>query len=272
MLNLKKIGKTSNGSYNVVNLISKFPLQTRFKKLLFCKKWAAGRTSTGRITVFTKGPRVKKVLPTLNYNFRCSSLFFISGLNYTNSAKTRISSLVFTSTGLISYLPSRESTNFFFLSKLQSLSKLKSQFYKELLYFKPFIKINEVPFMLIQQKKNSSVSFIELNLLKGSTYARSIGSSASIVKLDTRTGLSLVKLPSGVKKVFSAFSLSHEGPANMLLLRNQLSSTKSGYWRSKGIKPKVRGVAMNPVDHPHGGRTKAIKYPRTPWGKTTKFK
>jgi large subunit ribosomal protein L2 len=29
---------------------------------------------------------------------------------------------------------------------------------------------------------------------------------------------------------------------------------------------------MNPVDHPHGGRTKAIRYPRTPWGKTTKFK
>ena len=39
-----------------------------------------------------------------------------------------------------------------------------------------------------------------------------------------------------------------------------------------GKKPKVRGVAKNPTDHPHGGRTKAIKYPRTPWGKTTKFK
>ena len=31
-----------------------------------------------------------------------------------------------------------------------------------------------------------------------------------------------------------------------------------------GKKPKVRGVAKNPIDHPHGGRTKAIKYPRTP--------
>jgi ribosomal protein L2 len=34
----------------------------------------------------------------------------------------------------------------------------------------------------------------------------------------------------------------------------------------------VRGVAMNPTDHPHGGRAKSIKYQRTPWGKTTKFK
>ena len=47
---------------------------------------------------------------------------------------------------------------------------------------------------------------------------------------------------------------------------------KAGYWRSFGIKSLVRGVAMNPVDHPHGGRTKSIKYPQTPWGKTTKFK
>ena len=229
MLFLKKSGKTSNGSYNVVNLTTKFPLQVRFKKLLFLKKWAAGRASTGRITVFTKGPRIKKVLPTLNYNFRYSGLFFTAGLNYTNSSKIKVCSLIFTSTGLVSYLPTREGTDFFLLNKLQSLNKLRSQFYKELLYFKPFIRIGNVPFMLIQQKKNSSVSFIELSPLEGSKYSRSIGSSASIVKLDTRTGLSLVKLPSGVKKVFSAFSLSHAGPANIPLLKNQLSSTKSGY-------------------------------------------
>jgi large subunit ribosomal protein L2 len=51
-----------------------------------------------------------------------------------------------------------------------------------------------------------------------------------------------------------------------------VTNTKSGYWRSFGLKPHVRGVARNPVDHPHGGRAKSIKYPRTPWGKTTKFK
>jgi large subunit ribosomal protein L2 len=47
---------------------------------------------------------------------------------------------------------------------------------------------------------------------------------------------------------------------------------KAGFWRSFGHKPIVRGVAMNPVDHPHGGRTKAIKHQRTPWGLTTKYK
>jgi hypothetical protein len=39
-----------------------------------------------------------------------------------------------------------------------------------------------------------------------------------------------------------------------------------------GQRPKVRGVAMNPVDHPHGGRTKSIRLPKTPWGKVTKLK
>ena len=42
------------------------------------------------------------------------------------------------------------------------------------------------------------------------------------------------------------------------------SNTKAGYYQKLGFKSVVRGVAMNPVDHPHGGRTKAIKYQRTP--------
>jgi large subunit ribosomal protein L2 len=53
---------------------------------------------------------------------------------------------------------------------------------------------------------------------------------------------------------------------------SNMSNGKAGYWRSFGSKSLVRGVAMNPVDHPNGGRTKSIKYPRTPWGKTTKYK
>lgn len=82
--------------------------------------------------------------------------------------------------------------------------------------------------------------------------------------MDTRTGLSLVKLSSGIKKVFSAFALSSSGHANLYILKNRFKNTKSGDQRKKGFKPIVRGVAMNPVDHPHGGRTNSIRYPRTP--------
>ena len=74
------------------------------------------------------------------------------------------------------------------------------------------------------------------------------------------------------QKTFSIFSLASNGRANLYILKKNFKNTKSGFWRKKGFKPTVRGVAMNPVDHPHGGRTNSIKYPRTPWGKTTKFK
>lgn len=83
--------------------------------------------------------------------------------------------------------------------------------------------------------------------------------------------VAVVKLPSGVRKFFSMYSIMTDGRC-ALRLKRKFSNTKSGYWRSYGQKPHVRGVARNPVDHPHGGRTKSIKYPRTPWGKTTKFK
>jgi large subunit ribosomal protein L2 len=44
----------------------------------------------------------------------------------------------------------------------------------------------------------------------------------------------------------------------------RLTSTRAGYRRNLGFCPQVRGTAQNPNDHPHGGRTRAIKYPRTP--------
>jgi len=48
--------------------------------------------------------------------------------------------------------------------------------------------------------------------------------------------------------------------------------SNAGFKKVLGKKSLSRGVAKNPIDHPHGGRSKAIKYQRTPWGKTTKYK
>ena len=45
---------------------------------------------------------------------------------------------------------------------------------------------------------------------------------------------------------------------------------KAGINRNKNKRPSVRGIAMNPVDHPHGGRSNGGKQPTTPWGKLTK--
>lgn len=266
-----KLSRASNASHNITVLKAELPFHINYPKLTFHKKNPSGRNDTGRITVFSKGPKLKIKSTVVAYNFRCTALFFIASFNFLPFAKALVS-LAFSSTGLVAYLPSRFDDKLFLLSRLTPTQRFNHPLYREILHFKPFIKIRNVPFMLIQQKKNSPISFVELSPLVGSIYARSLGSAASIIKLDSRTGFSLVKLPSGVKKIFSAFSLASAGSANYPILRKQLRSTKCGTWRKRGFKPKVRGVAMNPVDHPHGGRTKAIRYPRTPWGKTTKFK
>ena len=105
----------------------------------------------------------------------------------------------------------------------------------------------------------------------GIKYARSAGVSAKILRFNYAEHVCVVRLPSGVRKKVSLYSIVSLGPATLRDAR-YVRNTKAGFWRSKGCKSMVRGVARNPVDHPHGGRTKAIKNPRTPWGKPTKLK
>jgi large subunit ribosomal protein L2 len=81
--------------------------------------------------------------------------------------------------------------------------------------------------------------------------------------MDSRLGKSIIKLPSGVKKFFSIYAIGTKGSI-ALPSNKKFQNKKAGYYTNFGFKPTVRGVAMNPVDHPHGGRAKAIRYPRTP--------
>ena len=126
-------------------------------------------------------------------------------------------------------------------------------------------------FLLGHINRLSRISLLELFPGAGIKYVRSSGSVAKLIKVDLNAHTAVVQLPSGVRKVFSVYSLASQGQVS-LKDKKLTSCTKAGFWKSFGKKSIVRGVAMNPIDHPHGGRTKAIKYPRTPWGKTTKFK
>lgn len=266
-----KLGKTSNASKNIYKFKNIFNYQVRYKKLLFFKKWLSGRTTTGRISVFTKGSRVKKRLPFINYFFRDTSLFLMAGTNFV-TFNNKISLLIISSSGRVSYIPAVFDISMFNILKLNSLLFNKINLYKNNLYFNFFYKIKELNFLLLQQKKNRPVSLLEITPLIGIKYTRSIGSKSFIKKMDTRTGLGLVILSSGLKKIASIYSLAFKGPASLLIFKKSLSNTKSGFFIKNGHKSKVRGVAKNPCDHPHGGRTKSIKHQRTPWGKTTKYK
>lgn len=128
---------------------------------------------------------------------------------------------------------------------------------------------NPTQALIFTLKPYTRISFIPSHPGYKPIYCLSSGAEAIILSHNINQHTSLVKLPSGVRKIFSYYSLTNLGGVSFKEKRH-LVNTKSGFWRSQGKSSLVRGVAMNPVDHPHGGRTNAIRYPRTPWGKTTK--
>lgn len=255
--------RLSNASLRIKYLRLQFPIYYKYKKLLVAPKSKSGRNKSGRITIFSKGPRLKKRVPSVNFSFRLNSLFFVGGLIFTSLFR-KIYSVVFTYSGQVTYLPKMSNTQLFYLYKYKSIGSISPSSLKDVLVTKSYAQIENLPFILLHQLKHAKISQLEVAPLSTIQFVRSIGTSAFLLKLDTRTGLGLVKLPSGLKKIFSAFSLCSEGCALADVKKGFLTSTKSGDFRKIGSKPRVRGVAKNPVDHPHGGRTNSIKYPRTP--------
>jgi len=111
---------------------------------------------------------------------------------------------------------------------------------------------------------------IELYPGKGGQMARSAGTYAQLVAKEGK--YVLLRLPSGeVRKVLST-NMATVGQVGNLESEN-ITIGKAGRSRWKGKRPEVRGVAMNPVDHPLGGgegRSSGGRHPVTPWGKPTK--
>ena len=114
------------------------------------------------------------------------------------------------------------------------------------------------------------VHCVELFPAKGAQIARSAGSSAQILAIEGR--YTTLRLRSGeVRRVLSKCKATVGSVSNS---EHSLRSIgKAGAKRWLGVRPKVRGVAMNPVDHPHGGgegKTSGGRHPVTPWGVPTK--
>jgi len=111
---------------------------------------------------------------------------------------------------------------------------------------------------------------IELKIGKGAQLARSAGTFAQLMSKEGK--YSQVKLPSGEVRMILMDCYATIGQVGNLDHEN-VSLGKAGRSRWLGKRPKVRGVAMNPVDHPHGGgegRTSGGRHPVTPWGIPTK--
>ena len=123
---------------------------------------------------------------------------------------------------------------------------------------------------LVNIPLGTTIHCIEMKPGKGAQIARSAGTSARLV---AKEGIyATLRLQSGeMRKILSACKATLGSVSNQ---ENNLRSLgKAGAKRWRGVRPTVRGVAMNPVDHPHGGgegRTSGGRHPSTPWGIPTK--
>lgn len=113
-----------------------------------------------------------------------------------------------------------------------------------------------------------SIYNVELVPGRGGQLARSAGTGLILMGFDN--GYAQIKMPSGEIRLIPDKCLATIGQTSNVDFKN-IRWGKAGRMRHRGIRPSVRGKAMNPVDHPHGGgegvNPIGLKHPKTPWGK-----
>ena len=132
------------------------------------------------------------------------------------SFSNKLLTLVYFSSGSLTYYLSTEYHQIFSFSYLNRVKRIRKFFFKS------------TYFMLYQVKKLSFVSVVELSSVKGAQYIRSSGCNGKVIKLDKLTYSAVIQLPSGVKKIFSYFSFVNFGRV-CLSESKKYYNTKAGY-------------------------------------------
>jgi large subunit ribosomal protein L2 len=226
------------------------------KTLVKGKKNTAGRNNYGRKTSWQRGGGHKKLYRLIDFKRIKRDMFAtVERLEY-DPNRTAFINLVKYEDGTLSYILAPEG--------LKVGDKIIAGETAD-------IKVgNALPLSNIPI--GSVVHNIELKPGKGGQIIRAAGSSASIVGKDS--GYTLLKLRSGEVRLVLSTCYATIGTLSNPDQKN-VNIGKAGRNRWKGKRPHVRGVAMNPVDHPHGGgegKTSGGGHPVTPWGKPTKGK
>nr|ASN78939.1 ribosomal protein L2 [Monotropa hypopitys var. americana] len=132
------------------------------------------------------------------------------------------------------------------------------------------IKIGNALPLTTNMPLGTSIHNIEITLGRGGQLVRAAGTRAKLIAKEGK--FATLKLPSGEVRLISQNCSATVGQVDKVGL-NHKSLGKAGYKRWLGKRPIVRGVVMNPVDHPHGGGTGKSpigrKNPTTPWGYPT---
>ncbi len=222
------------------------------KRLLLSFKERAGRGNSGRITVRHQGGGVKRLYRIVDFG----------------QEKLGISGKVIA----LEYDPYR--TGFLVLAEYQDGERRYLLAPKDLKVGDQIICAEKAEIKIGNRMKLKNIPVgtlifnIELETGKGGKLIRGAGTAAKI--LAQEENLTHLSLPSGEIRKISQECFATIGQVSHPEKRFEKIG-KAGRKRLKGWRPSVRGTAMNPPDHPHGGgegkTTTGLKYPKTPWGK-----
>jgi len=223
------------------------------KSLTIRLKNTAGRNSQGKITVRHRGGGSKRIYRLVDFSGGPLNIEGkVAAIEYDPNRSGRIA--------LISY-PNGKKT---YILAADGMTVGQSIIHADA---KADIKPgNRMPLHLIPT--GLQVHNIELTPGKGGEIVRSAGLSATIMSHEA--GKTQLKMPSGEMRMVYDTCKASIGQVSNPDHRN-VRWGKAGRKRYKGWRPTVRGKAMNPVDHPHGGgegnQPIGLKHPKTPWGK-----
>jgi len=225
-----------------------------YKPLLTSKKRTSGRNNLGKMTVRHRGGGHKRTYRVVDFK---RDKFGIPGkvatIEYDPNRSARIA--------LINYVDG-EKRYIIAPAGLQVGQTIVSGPESDILTGNA-LPIKNIPL-------GTQIHNIELKPGKGGQMARSAGSFAQLVAKEG--GAAQLRLPSGEIRIVSIDCMATVGQVGNVEHEN-VSIGKAGRSRWLGKRPAVRGVAMNPVDHPHGGgegKTSGGRNPVTPWGQPTR--
>lgn len=229
----------------------------KIKTLYITYKNHAGRDNQGHIVNRFFGKKTRTINILANFKVLNNIPMLVLSINYDPNRSAFISLLI-TKNGLCFYVLTT------FLSKENQV--IYNNIEKEVnLEYITIGYINKLKHMPI----GSLVCNITYNaLLPKTVFARAAGTYAQLLKKNI-AGYCVLRFRSGERRLINENNFATLGIVSNIEHRMQVKS-KAGRNRWLGFKPIVRGVAMNPVDHPHGGNTSGGKIWTTPWKKVTK--
>lgn len=255
-MKLLKLKPNTPGTRHQLNLSKNLLSKNNYtyKKLNFNIYKANGHsTQTGHITVWHRGGGCKKRYRNINFTNETIKALNIS--TYYDPYRSSFISLVF----------DFKIKKFYYFIAAQTVlpgSILNCQSFKTELFFGTRTKLENF-------YAGNTIYNISLSNFGYAKYSRAAGTCCQIVQ---KTNIiSHVRIPSGKIIILSSNNYANLGRVSNIK-HNLIVDGKAGRNRLRGFRPIVRGIAMNPVDHPHGGRTNGGRPSVSPWGILTKGK